>query len=506
MNLPLVLDVAIGLIFIYLILSLLASEIQELITTLLQWRAVHLKKSIENLLMGEEGTPEETAKVKEIVDTLYGNPLIENINQQAKGGIESLLRELTWQLSKIFRSLQKQESSIFGKTEETQKEKRSGPSYIPSETFATTLLERLNIPKLTQKITAINLIKFKEEEIKSEVLKSIRNENLKISQDTRGQLEAEFSKLGRRLDKITSNYELQKASLTNSLKWIENEIKGYLASSVTHFKSQDEDDSKEQFETDINSLQEELFIDFDALEKRTKAGLTEVIYELETGGRLYKQLKDGLTDPTSELYQKYQELEGDIEELIGKLPTSVRKSLSALGRRAQINTGKVEQELKQFQKEVENWFDRSMDRASGVYKRNAKGIAFLIGIVIAFAANADTLHIVDRLSKDTAVRTAITRYAGSAVSNCATSELECIRDQVNQNIEALPIGRSATTILEQDKESQGWVFPPLKRISGWILSGFAISMGAPFWFELLGKVVNVRNTGPKPPSSTEDPS
>lgn len=506
MNLPLVLDVAIGLIFIYLILSLLASEIQELITTLLQWRAVHLKKSIENLLMGEEGTPEEVEKVKEIVDTLYGNPLIENINQQAKEGIESLFRELAWQLSKIFRKIQKQESNIFGKNEQTQKEKRSGPSYIPSETFATTLLERLNIPELTQKITAVNLIRFKEEEIKSEILKAIRDENLKISQETREKLGVELDRLGKKLDKITSYYELQKASLTNSLKWIETEIKGYVASSVTHFTNEEESGSKEQFETEINSLQEELFIDFDALEKRLKAGLTEVIYELETGGRLYKQLKDGLTDPTSELYKKYEELEGDAGELIGKLPTSVRKSLSALGRRAQINTAKVDQELKQFQKEVENWFDRSMDRASGVYKRNAKGVAFLIGIFLAFAANADTLHIVDRLSKDTAVRTAITRYAGSAVSNCSTSELECIRDQVNQNIDALPIGRSSTTITEQDKESQGWLFPPFKRILGWILSGFAISMGAPFWFELLGKIVNVRNTGPKPQSSTDDQS
>ncbi|EFA73985.1 hypothetical protein CRD_00907 [Raphidiopsis brookii D9] len=32
-------------------------------------------------------------------------------------------------------------------------------------------------------------------------------------------------------------------------------------------------------------------------------------------------------------------------------------------------------------------------------------------------------------------------------------------------------------------------------IMGWLVSGFAIAMGAPFWFDLLGKVMNVRNTG-----------
>jgi ABC-type transport system involved in cytochrome bd biosynthesis fused ATPase/permease subunit len=40
-------------------------------------------------------------------------------------------------------------------------------------------------------------------------------------------------------------------------------------------------------------------------------------------------------------------------------------------------------------------------------------------------------------------------------------------------------------------------------ICGWFVSGVAISMGAPFWFDLLGKVVNVRNTGKAPTSSAK---
>lgn len=53
MNLPAMFDLVLGLIFIYLIFSLLASEIQELIATLLQWRAAHLKKSVEIFLAGD---------------------------------------------------------------------------------------------------------------------------------------------------------------------------------------------------------------------------------------------------------------------------------------------------------------------------------------------------------------------------------------------------------------------------------------------------------------------
>lgn len=52
MNLPAILDIALALVFIYLILSLLASEIQEIIAALLQWRAKNLKEAIETLLGG----------------------------------------------------------------------------------------------------------------------------------------------------------------------------------------------------------------------------------------------------------------------------------------------------------------------------------------------------------------------------------------------------------------------------------------------------------------------
>lgn len=43
----------------------------------------------------------------------------------------------------------------------------------------------------------------------------------------------------------------------------------------------------------------------------------------------------------------------------------------------------------------------------------------------------------------------------------------------------------------------------LKMLIGWVFSGVAIAMGAPFWFDLLSKVVNVRNTGNKPKAAPE---
>jgi hypothetical protein len=38
-------------------------------------------------------------------------------------------------------------------------------------------------------------------------------------------------------------------------------------------------------------------------------------------------------------------------------------------------------------------------------------------------------------------------------------------------------------------------------ILSWVISGLAIMMGAPFWFEVLGKFINVRNAGSRPAST-----
>ncbi len=88
MSLPAIVDVAIGLIFIYLILSLLASEIQEFIATIFQWRSKHLRESIEILLNG--GIPDknlnssqvkkEILKAKKLVNKIYQHPLINSLN------------------------------------------------------------------------------------------------------------------------------------------------------------------------------------------------------------------------------------------------------------------------------------------------------------------------------------------------------------------------------------------------------------------------------------------
>lgn len=240
-------------------------------------------------------------------------------------------------------------------------------------------------------------------------------------------------------------------------------------------------------------------------------------------------------------YETYREL----QQLLQKVPDSVKQSLAILANRAQTKVQQTDEQLDQFTQEVAVWFDRSMSRASGVYKRNAKGVALLLGLLIAVLSNTDTFHIVSRLANDEDLRQIITQRAGDVrqrVSGDETPttqedlrELKFQTDSVLREI-AFPMQWTPANLREQfscpisskDTDLNDWAafykdclpnqatssqrFDPLvlgkiassrlfdlgRILAGWLLSGVAIAMGAPFWFDLMSKVMNVRNTGAKP--------
>ncbi len=556
MSLPFILNLVIGLIFIYLILSLIASEIQEILTTLLQWRAAHLKKSIEILLTGGEGTANDE-KVKNIVKELYGNPLIKNISQESKEGIEAWLRHV----SRFFVTLGRKDNITLNGNE---------PSYMPSETFASTLMERLNLSDISQKITVFNLQRMIKDEILVKVEGYIKDKNLSIMDETRQSLESEFKTFQSKLNAISVDLYNGRTTLLTSINRIRDEIDSLIETSKLFTPSispsSQKQDSEEQennplgsqnqtlnepngdtevtkFIAQLKSLKNGIFYQGDSKYNNASYNNTDelirrlqpspahildlVIGEVKVKGqeivelsKTYKAFQDefGNLDKNNEIYKAYEDIKKEIEEIGNRLPDSTRKSLAVLAKRAEINlryaqtqVQSVEDEIYQFKTEVQVWFDSSMERASGVYKRNAKGIAFLIGFLLAIAVNADSFHIISRLTTDSALREALNANAELVTKDCLsikdntganTQYLECVRQKVNSSI-SLPFGRDETNLKQQAEESKGWFWPPLRSFLGWIISGFAIMMGAPFWFELLGKIVNVRNAG-KPPEKSID--
>jgi hypothetical protein len=559
MNLPFVLDVAISLVLTYLILSLLASEIQEILTTLLQWRAAHLKKSIEILLSGDLNrhseqppgrTTEETervkvelSKVKSLVDTLYDDPLIENISQESREGIEAVLRRVV----RAIVTLGRQSQVIFGRQNKITLTKGNEPSYIPSETFATTLLEKLHLSQFAHRLTALNLQILAEDEIISNIDECIRHTDLADNATVRTNLNNDLDGLKTIFTDICTAFRDKKATLLTSVYRLRDELDEYITKYDASSPNESAQSSSvpQKFTSRLTSLQKNVFYqkgsdynNIDEVVRRLQPSLDQVLEifvdDVKAVSDRYKTL-----DPQGDIFEAYKVIKADAKQISDRLPLSLQQSLAALERRAQINLSRVkdqaeviEAELKQFKSEIQVWFDRSMERASGVYKRNARGIAFLIGFVIALILNADTFHIASRLAVDSTLRETLVQNAqlttqcpvapsGQAapaqtpgapaaspmptISNPSASPinpLDCVRQQVNQSL-PLPIGWSEANLAQQAQESPAW-FAPFRKFLGWIVSALAISMGASFWFELLGKIINVRNAGKRPNSKSDN--
>lgn len=71
-------------------------------------------------------------------------------------------------------------------------------------------------------------------------------------------------------------------------------------------------------------------------------------------------------------------------------------------------------QLHTFCSRLESWFDDSMRRVSGWYKRKTQFILFLIGLGIAFFFNVDTIEISSRLSTDKDARDKLVNMAMKA--------------------------------------------------------------------------------------------
>jgi hypothetical protein len=145
-----------------------------------------------------------------------------------------------------------------------------------------------------------------------------------------------------------------------------------------------------------------------------------------------------------------------------------------------------------LQKSVEDWYNSGMDRVSGWYKYKTQWMLFAIGLVIAVAINADTIHIVKQLSQDSTLRASIVAAAESAKE-----------PQVNQGLSTqgrIDAAKKSLRDIDNVGVPLGWHHgdwsadhaPNL--VLGWLLTAIAISLGAPFWFDILNKIMVVRST------------
>lgn len=187
----------------------------------------------------------------------------------------------------------------------------------------------------------------------------------------------------------------------------------------------------------------------------------------------------------------------NIEEFINTLPKGdLRNNLLLLLQEAG-------DDVEMFQEGIENWFDDTMDRATGWFKRKTHTLSLCLAFAISIIFNASTINVAETLWNDEVKRAAVTSIASSYIEENSL--------KASDDAKAIEEGEEASRIISASLTGVvGWEGVTTDTISdfgwwlshgfGWILTAFALSLGAPFWFDLLKRLVNLRTAGIPPKS------
>jgi len=183
---------------------------------------------------------------------------------------------------------------------------------------------------------------------------------------------------------------------------------------------------------------------------------------------------------------------------------ALRMAILPMVDNAEVLESDVEKKIANVRSSIENWFNATMERSSGWYKRRVQWIAVLVGIVIALLLNADTIGITQSLWRDASLRQSISNAAQQYIQGGNQPKADQALQTLNEmNLPLGWTGRLAdlnpiTPLNPQDIPAlPAEIFT---KVIGLLITGLAISQGSTIWFDLLQNVINLRNSGTKPPA------
>ena len=218
-----------------------------------------------------------------------------------------------------------------------------------------------------------------------------------------------------------------------------------------------------------------------------------------------------------------------IQQNIAVLPADLQKVVLGY-----IDT--ANNKVEDLQKQLEGFYDNSMVRASGWYKKKIKPFSIIIASLLVLVLNIDTIEIIQKSTKnpkqlelaanaiqqemtqikmDTSGAIEISDAKGNKIKtgradtailtqiNNQVKVITALNEKLNSNVYSM--GYKDGFINEWwDKDNSPWRNIFLK-IVGMFLSVLALQVGSTFWFDTLNKVINLRGSGKKPEESLKNP-
>lgn len=174
-------------------------------------------------------------------------------------------------------------------------------------------------------------------------------------------------------------------------------------------------------------------------------------------------------------------VEADVDRLkaeIAKLPDPVSTPMGAL-------LTDVSDDFVAARTRIEEWYETHMKSVSIWYRKQTRYFLFAAGLVIAVAGNVDAVGAAKTLYRDQSVRESVLAQAATiGRAECdaaagANAQVDCLRNEFSGAVD-LPIGWA-----DVDGSAGAWILRSL----GWVLVAGGVTLGAPFWFDLLRRAL-----------------
>lgn len=260
-------------------------------------------------------------------------------------------------------------------------------------------------------------------------------------------------------------------------------------------------------------------------------GLTDAVYSHPSIASLAKPGRAGRGGPSYIPAERFAA--ALIDHVTGAEPVTSAKAMAAgiqrlpptAGRQLQVLLQLSKDDPDDFHRRVANWYEETMDRVSGWYKRNVQRQTYAMAILIVLLLNLDSVQLFNRLWSDSAFRTQAIEQARARIEATGIAEVPVMEYTEGDKPDAGTPVQTGTSSLT-DSETQlltslrGWADDRERlaadlvlrgdgfgvraawlagsvwaHLLGWLVTILAISLGAPFWFDLLNKFVNLRNAG-----------
>jgi len=177
-----------------------------------------------------------------------------------------------------------------------------------------------------------------------------------------------------------------------------------------------------------------------------------------------------------------------------------------------------EDDITSVRTSIENWYNDHMDRVSGWYKRHVAWFTIIAGAILVILLNINAISIGRALYSNSVIGSAVATAAGNHPP-CTTADSTCLgqlqTDLATVAQAGLPIGWATVSACADKRPACNWwqargitstagssAWQILLVVIGFLITIVALTPGARFWFDLLGKLGTLRSTGPKPTSSS----